>query len=354
MKSAFAPRETASATGAARTSEYNRREFARGPRSRRPVTVMTKLGLVMDSRFQRHDTGHNHPERPERLAAIEAELQRRGLADRCTRLPPRDATNEELLRIHAQGYILRLRRACERGDMFIDVPDSAVCGESFEIARLAAGSAVVAVDAVMSGTVERACALLRPPGHHAERDRSMGFCLFNNIAIAAAHLLEVERLSRVLILDWDVHHGNATQHSFDSDARVLFISLHGHPGVLYPGTGYASERGVGAGEGFTLNIPMLPGADDAAYRAAFETTIAPAVDAFAPEFILVSAGFDAHRADPVGNLALETNTFGWMTDWVTERAGRFCSGRLVSFLEGGYDLDALAESCALHVERMLA
>lgn len=183
---------------------------------------------------------------------------------------------------------------------------------------------------------------------------SMGFCLFNNIAIAAQHLLDNHAIQRILILDWDVHHGNGTQHTFEADPRVLFVSIHGHPGILYPGTGYERERGTGRGEGFTINCPMLPPAGDAEYRRVFEQTILPAVERYRPEFAMISAGFDAHQDDPLGPMALSTESFGWMTDALTDAAKRHCGGRLVSLLEGGYSLQALGASVALHVERLLA
>ena len=182
----------------------------------------------------------------------------------------------------------------------------------------------------------------------------MGFCLFNNIAIAARHLLKSHGLERVLILDWDVHHGNGTQHSFDDDPRVFFCSLHGHPDSLYPGTGYAHERGSGAGEGTTLNLPMQPGAGDAEYRAAFCEHVLPAARAYRPEFILISAGFDAHRADPLAPIELETSSFEWMTEEVRALADECCGGRLVSMLEGGYNLDALGESAAVHLRCLMS
>lgn len=315
---------------------------------------MTQTGLVLDSRFRDHLTGPNHPERPERVVAIEAELMKRGLVERCQ---PVSATLIELgivERIHAREYIDRVDLACSQGRSFIDVPDSAICPASFEIARMAAGAAINAVDRVMAGELTNAFCVIRPPGHHAERTRSMGFCLFNNIAIAAQYLVDKHGLSRVAIVDWDVHHGNATQHSFESDPRVLFISLHGQPGVTYPGTGYADEHGKGAGEGFTINIPMRPSSGDAEYRKAFDEQVTPALDNFRPEFLLISAGFDAHRDDPLGNQSLDTESFAWMTDALTGIAANHCHSRVVSLLEGGYDLNALANSAAIHVERLLA
>jgi acetoin utilization deacetylase AcuC-like enzyme len=313
---------------------------------------MPRTGLVLDPRFRDHLTGPGHPERPDRLLAIEKELRQRGLIDRCAPIPATPIDPTLVQHIHAPDYLIRLERACAQGRPFIDVPDSAICPASFDIARLAAGAAVIAVDRVIAGDVTNAFCAIRPPGHHAERNRSMGFCLLNNIAIAAQHLLDDHGLARVAIVDWDVHHGNATQHSFESDPRVLFISLHGHPGVTYPGTGYAHERGVGAGEGFTINIPMLPSSGDAEYRKAFDEQVLPALDKFRPEFLLISAGFDAHRDDPLGGLMLTEEGFATLTRRVKDLAAESAHGRIISLLEGGYDLEALEASVAAHVSAL--
>ena len=314
---------------------------------------MTATGLVLDDRFQLHLTGAGHPERPQRLAAISAELHQRGLVDRCVRLGVEPIARAKILAVHTEDYLNRIEAACRAGRGFIDVPDSAICPESFDIALLAAGGVIGAVDAVMERNIANAFCAVRPPGHHAERHLSMGFCLLNNIALAAQHLLDHHKLERVLILDWDVHHGNGTQHIFYDDPRVLFISLHGHPGIVYPGTGYAGERGRGAGEGFTINVPILPPGREEVWRKVFDDPIGPAIDVFRPQFVLISAGFDAHRLDPLAPLELETSTYGWFTDELVGVARRHCDGRLVSVLEGGYHLEALAESVALHVERLL-
>jgi acetoin utilization deacetylase AcuC-like enzyme len=215
---------------------------------------------------------------------------------------------------------------------------------------LAAGGVVNAADAVARGEAGRAFCAVRPPGHHAERSNAMGFCFFNNVAIAAEYLRHQHGIERIAILDWDVHHGNGTQHYFEADPNVFFCSIHQHPDTLYPGTGYAEERGTGAGMGATLNVPMAPGSGDEEYRRAFETTILPALDRFRPEFLLISAGFDAHRADPLGHIKLSTEMFGWMTLHAMELARRHCGGRIVSVLEGGYDLTALADSVQAHLE----
>ncbi len=315
---------------------------------------MATTGLVMDELFQQHVTGPGHPECPQRLAQIQEVLTSRGLADRCERIEPKPIDPDSVLRTHTGEYVERLAGACASGESFIDTPDSAICRASHEIASLAAGSVLEAVDAVMAKRVRNAFCAIRPPGHHAERDRSMGFCLFANVAIAVDWLRERHGIGRVLILDWDVHHGNGTQHVLEADPEAMFISIHGHPDHLYPGTGFAEERGIGHGEGLTLNVPMMPGVGDDAYRDAFDRNIRRVLDGFKAEFILISAGFDAHRQDPLAPINLETDSFGWMTELLLDAADGHCDGRVVSVLEGGYDLDSLAESVALHVDLLLS
>ncbi len=327
--------------------------LTRRPRSEADDGSMAKTGLGQDARFERHLTGAGHPERPERLAHIAGTLKERGLTDACTAVDGSLVDTELVGRIHDSGYLERLRQACEDGLPYIDVPDSGICPESYEIARLAAGAVIGAVDGVMASRFQNAFCAVRPPGHHAEHRLSLGFCLLNNIAIAARHLIDDHGLSRILILDWDVHHGNGTQHTFEEDPRVLFVSVHGHPAFVYPGTGYEHERGRGLGEGLTINIPMQPHSGDAAYRRAFDEKVLPGIDSYAPQFVLVSAGFDAHRLDPLAPLDLETESYGWMTDAIVSIAKQHCEGRLVSILEGGYHLGALGDSVSLHVTRLL-
>ncbi len=314
---------------------------------------MPTTGLVYDDRFLEHETGAGHPERPQRLAAIRRYLERTGLWSLPTRIEPFAADNELLLTNHTREYIDRLAAACIAGRSHIDCVDSAICPRSCEVARWAVGGVIRAVDEVMTGTLKNAFCAVRPPGHHAEADRSMGFCLFNNIALAARRLIAQHGLGRVLILDWDVHHGNGTQHSFDADPRVFYCSFHQHPATLYPGTGYADERGIGEGVGTTLNIPFLPGAGDREYREAFETLFLPAARAFDPQFVLISAGFDAHRDDPLAQINLETLSFEWLSREMTAFAKATCGGRLVSILEGGYDLDALGDCASIHLRALL-
>jgi acetoin utilization deacetylase AcuC-like enzyme len=314
---------------------------------------MANTGLVLDNCFERHAVPTDHPERPERLATLAKVFQESGLVDKCARIAPTPANKETILLNHDEEYLQRVKEACASDAPFIDAPDSKICRESFDVSLLAAGAAVSAVDEVMAGRLDNAFCAVRPPGHHAERGLSMGFCLLNNVAIAAQHLLKNHDLDRILILDWDVHHGNGTQHSFEDDPRVLFVSLHGHPGIVYPGTGFANERGRGEGEGFTINVPIVPPGRDEVWRRAFDETILPSVDQFGPQFVLISAGFDAHKDDPLAPLELETESYGWMTDELLDVAKRHCDGRLVSLLEGGYNLEALSQSAALHASRLL-
>ncbi len=307
----------------------------------------------MDDVFQGHLTGAGHPERPERLRRIGEVLTERGIAEQCQRVSLRRMDPAVVTHTHTDEYLKRLRGACERGEPYIDTPDSGICPESYELALLAAGSVVEAVDRVMAGEVGNAFCAVRPPGHHAERDRSMGFCLLGNVALAVVHLRQRHGVGRVLILDWDVHHGNGTQHILEEDPEAMFISIHGHPHHVYPGTGFAEERGVGAGVGATLNVPMMPASGDAEYRRAFDRDIRGVLDSFEAEFVLVSAGFDAHRLDPLAPLNLETETYEWMTHLIVDAADQHCGGRLVSVLEGGYHLDALAESVSKHVSVLM-
>jgi len=247
--------------------------------------------------------------------------------------------------VHGGGYVARLASlAGQRGQLDAD---TYLAPESISAARRAAGGGVALVDEILRGEVARGVALLRPPGHHARRDEAMGFCLLNNVAVAAAHAL-ASGLSRVAIVDWDVHHGNGTQEMFFGDPRVLFASLHQWP--FYPGTGNAAEIGEGDGRGFTVNVPLSAGAQGGDYAAAFDRVVLPIVDAYQPELLLVSAGFDAHRDDPLGNMRLDAPTYAWMTAELLRIAERTAAGRMALFLEGGYDLGALETSLAACLE----
>lgn len=315
---------------------------------------MTRVGILFDPRFAEHDPGAGHPERPVRLAAVRAGLEHAGAFTRGVVVAAEDIDDATLESVHPRAYVERVRTYSEHGRRFVDDPDCAMNEQTCEIARLAAGGVVACARRVGRGELERGFCAVRPPGHHAERDRAMGFCFFANVALAAQVLRREFGRRRVLILDWDVHHGNGTQHIFEEDPDVLFVSLHGHPDYLYPGTGYAEERGRGPGEGFTLNVPLLPRTGDAEFRAAFEAWVTPAVEAFEPDALLISAGFDAHADDPLGNLALSDATFDWLTARALEWARRYCDGRVISVLEGGYNLDVLRRCVEQHVERLLA
>ena len=316
--------------------------------------MMSRTGWVWDDRFCRHLTGEGHPERPERLRAIDAEIRRRGLWDRIVRLPIEPAGREPVAAIHDPAYIDRVQRACAEGRPFIDTADSPICRESYDAALLAVGGILSACDAVMAGTTNNAFCAVRPPGHHAEHALSMGFCLFNNVAVAARYLQYRHGIGRVLILDWDVHHGNGTQHSFEDDPSVFFCSIHEHPDHLYPGTGLPQERGGGPGLGTTLNLAMPPGATDDDYRDALGARFVPAARAFGPEFILVSAGFDAHERDSIASIDLSDAAFTWMGGMILDLAAELCAGRLIAILEGGYDLPALSTNVVNLVEQMLS
>jgi acetoin utilization deacetylase AcuC-like enzyme len=294
----------------------------------------------------KHENGPGHPERPERLTAIRTRLERTGLLEHLVEIAPEPCPIDLIARVHARDYIEDIRRASARGPRRLD-PDTGVVPASWDAALLSAGGGVAACDAVMEGRVTAAFVATRPPGHHAEADRAMGFCLFNNVAIAARHLQARHGVARVAIVDWDVHHGNATQHMFEDDPTVLYFSTHQFP--FYPGTGAAGERGRGAGEGFTLNVPMPAGSGDREYAAVFRERLVPALAEFEPGFVLISAGFDAHRDDPLAGMALTESGYADLTRIVRDAADRACSGRIVSFLEGGYDLRALAASVEAHL-----
>jgi len=266
------------------------------------------------------------------------------VADRCRArgseiAAPRSATREQLLRVHDADYVRRISETAGRS-VKLD-PDTFTSPESHEIALLAAGAAIDAVEGVMSGSHHAAIALVRPPGHHAERDRAMGFCFFNNVAVAAAHA-RAAGMARVAIVDYDVHHGNGTQHIFEADASVLYISTHQFP--YYPGTGAAAEVGAGAGRGFTVNLPIEAGAVDEDYQIAFAAVVIPVVRQFKPDLLMVSAGFDAHEHDPLGGMRVSTAAFAAMTADLRNVAEECCGGRIALVVEGGYDLHALAAS----------
>ena len=291
-----------------------------------------------------HDTGPDHVERPERLREVTKAL-RAAFPALEWREAPR-ATRGQLLRAHAPGLLDLVLETRPASRLMLD-PDTVLSPDSDEAALRAAGAATAAVDAVLVGLDTRVFCAVRPPGHHATRDAAMGFCLFNNIAIAALHALDAHGLQRVAIVDFDVHHGNGTQAIFEQDRRVLFASSHQWP--LYPGSGAGNETGAGN----IVNAPLPADADGTLFRAAWTETQLPAIDAFRPQLLLVSAGFDAHRRDPLAQLRLEAEDYAWITRELVRLANRHCGGRIVSSLEGGYDLEALRESVVAHVGELL-
>jgi acetoin utilization deacetylase AcuC-like enzyme len=307
--------------------------------------------LYSDPLFQKHDTGQ-HPERAARLRSILARLEKSGLDKRCKLGNYQPLSEEAVLAVHSPVQVTRAKQVAEHGGGHLDV-DTVVSPDSFRVAVAAAGACVAAVDAVVRGEAANALCLVRPPGHHATPSRSMGFCLFNNVALAARHAKKAHGLTRILIVDWDVHHGNGTQDIFYEDGEVLFFSIHRYGQGFYPGTGAAGETGAGQGLGYTLNAPIRFGTSRRDYHARFTAALEKAADKINPELVIVSAGFDAHALDPIGSLGLEVEDFTTLSRQVLDVARTHAYGRLVSCLEGGYNLEALAESVEAHVTELL-
>lgn len=294
-----------------------------------------------------HDTGPGHPERPDRLRAVLAALEDPSFQD-LLRVEAPQASREQLALVHPRGYVDRVLDLAPKDRLIRLDADTVMSPGSAEAALRAAGAVCAAVDEVMRGAARNAFCAVRPPGHHAEPARPMGFCIFNNAAIGAFYAREAYGVSRVAVVDFDVHHGNGTQAAFADDPDMLYVSTHQSP--LYPGTGGVEERGVGN----VFNAPLPPHAGSLEFRSAFAERLLPAIEAFRPGLVLISAGFDAHRRDPLANLNLDENDFAWVTAELSRLAQRHCEGRLVSTLEGGYDLTALARSAAAHVRELMA
>ena len=305
--------------------------------------------VIEDPRFCQHAGPPDHPERPDRLSAVHAAIDAR--RESLEAIPPRPATSDEILRIHTSDHLTRVEEAAQQAPQRLDA-DTYVCSESYDVALLAAGASIELARRIARGQLRNGLAAVRPPGHHAETDHAMGFCLFNNVAIAARALQAEEGLQRVMILDWDVHHGNGTQHSFDEDPDVLYFSSHQFP--FYPGTGDVGEIGRGRGEGSTVNLPLPAGSGDAEYIAAFQRTLVPLVQAWRPEMILLSCGFDAHEDDPLAAMQLTRDGYTALAAIVREQADDVCDGRLAVILEGGYSLSGLEQGTGAVLDVLLA
>ena len=299
------------------------------------------ISIFNSDTFLLHAPPSGHPERPERLWSLMNHLNASEVGKSLNRRTPSPASVDQILAVHTEEHVETIRQKCEAGGGILDEGDTHAGEVSYDVAMLAAGAVVDAVDDVLGGKAHAAFCAVRPPGHHAERDRAMGFCLFNNVAIGARHAQQQHGIGRVAILDWDVHHGNGTQHIFEEDPTVFYISLHQYP--FYPGTGARNERGKGKGEGYTLNFPLPAGTGENEYLSLFRSEIVPALDRYKPGLLLLSAGFDAHKDDPLGGMQLTEYSFGIFTTLVRDIAP------VVSVLEGGYNLDALARSVEQHL-----
>ncbi|MFH2004730.1 MAG: histone deacetylase [Bacteroidota bacterium] len=311
----------------------------------------SKTGFVYHEQFLEHDTGYGHPEKPDRLRAIVDHLQETGLWQKLHHLIIDAAPIEVINKVHSQRHVQYVKEKCEKGFTILDQGDTTVCEKSYDIALLAAGGVISAVDAVMSGVLKNVFCAVRPPGHHAESNSPMGFCLFNNAAIAARYAQDKYNIRRVAIIDWDVHHGNGTQEIFYNDPSVFYISIHQYP--FYPGSGSKSEKGEGKGEGFTLNFPMKAGSGEIEYLEVFCKEIIPVLDGYLPQLIIISAGFDAHKEDPLANMNLTDDTYRILTEMMAETAEKYAKGRIISVLEGGYNLQALSRSLQKHIEALI-
>jgi acetoin utilization deacetylase AcuC-like enzyme len=311
----------------------------------------SQTGFVYHDIYLEHKTTPGHQESPQRLTAIIDRLKASGLYAQLKHLTPQPASLDWIQTIHSPAYVERAKSCCEQGQEYLDSPDVPISRKSYEAAVMAVGGVLCAVDAVMRGDVRNAFCAVRPPGHHAIRDMAMGFCIFNNVAIGAKYAQQKHGLAKVLIVDWDVHHGNGTQAAFYEDPSVLYFSVHQYP--FYPGSGGEAEKGRGKGMNYTINVPLPAGSGDSEYVTAFEQRLRPAALSFAPDFVFTSAGFDAHENDTLGSMKVTTEGFAKLSKIVKQIAEQCCKGRWVSVLEGGYGLEGLAASVEAHVRVLM-
>lgn len=328
------------------------------------------VGFCTHPKLVEHDTGPHHPERPDRLRAVLKAVRDAKLINspdpfpdfhldfgpmpqveqKLIELPPPLPADESLVSlVHFPGYLDRIKRICAAGGGVLDQADTPVAANGLEMGLLSLACGISCCDAVMGGKVQRAFSAARPPGHHAEPDRPMGFCMFSNIAICARYLQKQYGIERIAIVDFDVHHGNGTQAAFEDDHSILFVSMHQHPRTLYPGSGHDYEVGDGPGRGFTLNLPLQPGSGDEVYRRVMETRVLPKLDDFKPQLLMISAGFDAHVDDPLAHMQLTDDGFELLTRLLAGNAKTWCDGKIVSLLEGGYNLQALGRGAVRHL-----
>ncbi len=312
---------------------------------------MARLAFIFHPLFEAHNPGAGHPERPERLKAIRDYLKNKGFWERVQTFEPEPAATEVLKEIHNPTYIEFVLQKQGQEGVLLDGGDTVLSARSVEAALRAAGAGIKAVDLMRKEKFDKIFAAVRPPGHHAETDRAMGFCVFNNVAVAARYAQMSGLAKKILIVDWDVHHGNGTQNAFYEDPDVFYFSIHQYP--LFPMTGLKDETGRGAGKGFTKNVPLPYGQGDETYIQVLDQSLAEIEDIFKPELVMISAGFDAHQNDPIGGMRVTTEGFYKMTEILARFANKHCHGRVISFLEGGYNLEALSQSVYQHLVCLL-
>lgn len=308
-------------------------------------------GLVTDPIYLEHDTGQ-HPENANRLKVITAELEASDIWEKLEKIPASKAEREMIELIHDPGYIDSIEKEIKSGAPFVGTMDCMVCPKTFDVAEYAVGGALDLIQRVESGALKNGFAAVRPPGHHAEKRQALGFCYFNNIAISAEYLIKHKNYQRILIMDFDVHHGNGTQHSFESRKDVFYCSIHEDPTVCYPGTGFETEIGYGDGKGYTMNVPMRSFSGDDLYLQALKDHFIPAWQKYKPDFVLVSAGYDAHREDPLARINITDITYQAYTEALCKIAVEFADGKMVSFLEGGYNLEVIPRLVHAHLRQM--